>query len=461
MILDEKRLEKKLQNQKIDPSNYEIENRNDQITVKVHDSHTSYYLHSKYAPQKQAERFVEEKYSESQNLVVYGLGLGYHIQALLKKLKPSQSLYIIECNLEITKIAFEQTNIKEDLKANNVYCYITDDLLALSQILNEIAQLEGSTFIAYEPSIKTIPKKLERIKDLLENQNIERKSFDVFKQQLINNYTSNTKQNYPNAVKILKDQFKNIPCMIVSAGPSLHQNVMQLKKVQQKALILSVGRSCRVLQEYGINPDIVMETDCQPIIMNHFIDVDIEHIPLIFLPTAYSALNYLDGDKLLVYEESFCPLEEAKYTIDTGGSVATTALSLAIEMGCNPITFVGQDLCYTDAKTHYDSTQEVVRRKAGKYIEGISGEVYYTTPSLYKFLRWIEDKIRKHPQNTFYNSTAKGAFIQGTHSLPLEEWAETLPMIKEDFKNKLKNMIKTHMPQEEIKIFTCTIQMIK
>jgi len=38
--------------------------------------------------------------------------------------------------------------------------------------------------------------------------------------------------------------------------------------------------------------------------------------------------------------------------VDSGGSVATTILDIAIKMGGNPIILVGQDLAYVDGKNH-------------------------------------------------------------------------------------------------------------
>lgn len=457
MIINEYNTMVRLKNSIIDKEIYQIEKHREQTTVKINEPQTSYYLHSKYSPKKQAKRFVEDKYTTNKNLVVYGLGLGYHIEALIEMLKPNQTLHIIECNFAIAKIAFEYTSIKNKLKKENIYCYIEDNLHTLSSIFNNIAELEDINLIVYEPSMKTIPKNLEPIKDILQNQIIERKSYSVFEEQLKRNYEINIKQNYTNGVRVLRSQFNNIPCIIVSAGPSLHQNIEKLKEAVGKALIITVGRSFKLLNEKGIVPDIIMETDCQSVIMTHFMDVEINEIPLLFLSTANNSLNYIEGDKLILYEKSFCPTKELEYTLETGGSVATTALSLAIEMGCNPITFIGQDLCYTGSKSHHDSTKEVLKRKTGKYVKGIDGTQYYTTPSLYKFLRWMEEKISRHSNITFLNGTAKGAAIKGTKNINIENWLINLPPCKEEFNAKLEQIVKENTPQEEIKIFTCTI----
>jgi len=40
----------------------------------------------------------------------------------------------------------------------------------------------------------------------------------------------------------------------------------------------------------------------------------------------------------------------SEHLVDSGGSVATTILDIAIKMGGNPIILVGQDLAYVDGK---------------------------------------------------------------------------------------------------------------
>jgi len=47
----------------------------------------------------------------------------------------------------------------------------------------------------------------------------------------------------------------------VAAGPSLSKNIILLKKIQGKALILAVDTIFKVLTHYGIEPDFVISTD--------------------------------------------------------------------------------------------------------------------------------------------------------------------------------------------------------
>ena len=71
------------------------------------------YLHSVYNPQKEAEAFVEKNeniINRKNNLIILGLGFGYHIEQVAKKLNESgeYKIIVIEPNKELVNL-FEET----------------------------------------------------------------------------------------------------------------------------------------------------------------------------------------------------------------------------------------------------------------------------------------------------------------------------------------------------------------
>ena len=61
--------------------------------------------------------------------------------------------------------------------------------------------------------------------------------------------------------KLADADLKDIPAVIVSAGPSLDKNVHLLKKIQGKALIITVDASIRAVIQAGVRPDILCTID--------------------------------------------------------------------------------------------------------------------------------------------------------------------------------------------------------
>ncbi len=126
------------------------------------------------------------------------------------------------------------------------------------------------------------------------------------------------------------------------------------------------------------------------------------NVPIIVLSTCDKnvMLSY-KGQKLIALQEGYTPAEEyAKLNnhklVQTGGSVATTALDVAINMGCNPIIFVGQDLAYTDGKSHSKDTfsKSMDSSKNLREVEDVYGNRIYAPKNLYSYLRWIQNRIK-------------------------------------------------------------------
>ncbi|MBP7562186.1 MAG: glycosyltransferase [Candidatus Cloacimonetes bacterium] len=63
-------------------------------------SEQSYQIHSAYTPEKEASLICDRFFSENQNILITGFGMGYHIEALSKKY-PDKTLIIIENDMDL------------------------------------------------------------------------------------------------------------------------------------------------------------------------------------------------------------------------------------------------------------------------------------------------------------------------------------------------------------------------
>ncbi len=120
--------------------------------------------------------------------------------------------------------------------------------------------------------------------------------------------------------------------------------------------------------------------------------------------------------------------KEAFGTLNTGGSVATNAFSLLHKIGITRIILVGQDLAYTNNRTHADGTfsekmQEV--NTHGMYmVEGNCEEKVPIAEDLKKFLDWYNNIIpaiqERIPDFYVINATEGGAKIKNTEVMTLK-----------------------------------------
>ena len=408
-----------------------IKTKTNQSTVKINEKDKSYFLHSKYNPNREGKNIAEENFDKSiENYIIFGLGFGYHVGELMA-MAPNSNFHIIETNKEIFRLALDNVDLTNILENNRVKLLVTDDIVEINDILNHVLLKDNIKIVLHNPSFRIIPDNLLELKYLLEEFKMKEDSVEKFAPALEVNFQSNIK-NYDKNVDILFNKYENMPLYLISAGPSLDKNIKELKKVKDKGVILSVGRAVRPLLKENIKPDLIIITDPSSYLYDMQLGGLEINVPIIVLSTCDKnvMLNY-KGQKLIALQEGYSPAEEyAKLhnhkLVQTGGSVATTALDVAINMGCNPIIFVGQDLAYTDGKTHSQATfsKDMDRYKNLREVKDVYGNTVYSPKNLYSYLRWIQNRIKLEKDIKFIDATEGGAKIEGTEILSLREVVE-------------------------------------
>lgn len=225
---------------------------------------------------------------------------------------------------------------------------------------------------------------------------------------------------------------KDLPAIIVAAGPSLDKNVEELKAAKNRALIIAVDSSLRVLLKHDIMPDLVVSIDGVKM-TSHFDYPGVENVPLICLMnTNHKILERHNGMKFFIHDLNnylqtfFGEHDLLLPLVGSGGSVANSAMSIAQTMELNPIILVGQDLAYTDNKTHsVDSVRGSWGKDASKldgmFVEGYDGKPIWSSTEFELYRLWIEEEILTNPNLRVINATEGGAKIQGAEQKTLRE----------------------------------------
>jgi hypothetical protein len=147
----------------------------------------------------------------------------------------------------------------------------------------------------------------------------------------------------------------------------------------------------------------------------------------------------------------------ADATAPGGGSVATSAFSLALKWRCDPIVFVGLDLSFTGGEYYVATSSDgnaraVVDDNGVMRVEGWSNGFHAmkatggpnaaperridlpgwhggTVPSSFMFAmfhRWFVERMTSVTDTSVYNCTEGGAYIEGMTHVPLAQVAATL-----------------------------------
>jgi Protein of unknown function DUF115 len=159
----------------------------------------------------------------------------------------------------------------------------------------------------------------------------------------------------------LKGEYAGVPAFIVGAGPSLAKNVERLREAGQKGIVFAVDVSGKVLDGRGIEPHVLVCLEALNLSAHMKGLSYIDRVVRAFSMTSHPDGFRMAGGPLLPFFESlasFAPIEDLVGVPGAvvGGSVSTVAFSLAEQLGCSPIVLVGQDLAYTDGRTHAAGT---------------------------------------------------------------------------------------------------------
>jgi hypothetical protein len=263
------------------------------------------------------------------------------------------------------------------------------------------------------------------------------------------------------SVAAIGDRFAGMPMVIVAPGPSLANNIEQLRGLRGRAIVTAFSHSLKPVLAAGVVPDLVITVDPQDV-RYHFAGCDLSRTCLVNAATVHPTLFELPAQRFLTLSANsaiddwiFDAVGEDA-VVPGGGSVATTAFSLALRWGCDPIVFLGLDLSFPGGAYYVSTSSDGearaqihggMMRVAGwspgfqamkaaggpeaptERVVELPGWGGGTVPSSFVFSlfhRWFVDRVRAVTDTTVFNCTEGGAYIDGMDHRPL---ADVLPLL--------------------------------
>lgn len=266
---------------------------------------------------------------------------------------------------------------------------------------------------------------------------------------------------HPSAAS-LASAFAGRAAVLVSPGPSLDRNVHELRGLAGRVVIVAVSHALHALLRAGVTPDVVIATDSQDL-RYHFDGVPLGDATLVLGATVHPDLFALPARAIVtvgantVIDAWLYEAIEPYLEVPSGGSVATTAFSLARLWGFSSIALVGQDLAFSggrfyaassvdgEARVEHDERgafvaggsagldrvadgREGSRRLELVEVPGYGGGVVRTSRAFAVARQWFGDEARRVGREcALYNCTEGGARIEGMTEIPLSALGSTLP----------------------------------
>jgi 6-hydroxymethylpterin diphosphokinase MptE-like protein len=302
-----------------------------------------------------------------------------------------------------------------------------------------------------------VQRTVDAAKQALSDLRIHRNTVRAFSRTWIEQGTANLPaiSRWP-SVASLDGEFRGVPMVIIAPGPSLANNIAQIRELQGRAIITAFSHSLKPVLAAGIVPDLILTVDPQDV-RYHFAGCDLSRSCLVNAATVHPSLFELSAARFVTLSAN-CAIDDWIFDglgenalVPGGGSVATSAFSLALRWGCDPIIFVGLDLSFPGGAYYVGTSSDggararvdngIVRvvgwsadframkaqggpSAAAERAVELPGWDGGTVPSSFMFAlfhRWFVDRMKFVEGTTVYNCTEGGAYIDGMQHRALSE----------------------------------------
>jgi hypothetical protein len=396
-----------------------------------------YTFVSRYQPQEEAERWARHRIEEEvpTSIIIHGFGLGYRIRALLDELSPETHIFIDEPSPVLARAVFRTLDCTAILEDPRVELFVGDESKLLESRLSDWAGWNSPDelqIIGLPNYHSLFADSRQRLNELAEMQagTVQLQRSTNFSQCV--QWIKNTVRNLvfsPNFrfVDVLEDQFEGKPAVLISGGPSLDKNIELLKGTEHKVLIIAIDTVIPVLEEHGIEPDLMVTAD--GLKSNYELNLagsEYQKIPMVAALISFPRiLEEHDAPKFILTSEIEAEVmlrdlfdrlgiePEGLNSFTKGLTVSHIAYHVADILGASPIILIGQDLAYDETGREYASG---VQREKGVEetltVEGVDGEVVETKLEWYSFLVEFQKMIGQ--DDFVIDATEGGAKIAGT-----------------------------------------------
>lgn len=403
------------------------------ITFRYTDIRTkkAHYLISNNSTAQEAIALCDSWYKRgAKHYNIYGLASFSACIQMLDK-DPNITITILETNPYITELFAYYYPLCESKHRDRLSIFIFTNHKSITRYISD----DSSEFLIHLPSLSAMRE--SAVKSGMQGYYANMISASSSESSLYSNFSFN--QDLPlSDLKTLAADLKGKNIFIAAGGPSLDRNYKELADIDKTdSRLICVGTVLKKLLRRGILPDYCIITDPGSPTYAQISGLDKEspaaEVPLIFLATAFhkTVKDYPCTKKYMIFQKGFRPSEEKAeitdtFTIDTGGSVATSAFSLAVNCGASNIVFTGLDLAYTNNRAHASDTADMRDiRQSSITCKGINGETLYTAKNLNEYRKWFEREIAILKGNNcrtgFYDATEGGALIDGMKPVILKE----------------------------------------
>lgn len=426
-------------------------------------------VYGKYRKENLIKRWIKTISLEKESLYgITGFGDGSHVKAILENSSSGTFLLIAEKDPALLRDTFSLIDCSDILLHERILLGVGDldddffrDIQSAS--LTSISEVNS---IIFSPLHNVDEGYYDRMRNELLRQYLVVRPLMEVNIRTATNIQENTFKNLPHLahapdVGELKDNFKDIPFILIGAGPSLDESINFLKSVQDKAIIVASNSPYRKLINNGIRPHLVVTADPMEPTMTGFQNVKTDHVPLACPFSAYPEIVQKFSGRILTWS-TFNPISDyiknaynypPATKILEQGTVSGCVLDLSKLFGCEKVIFIGQDMSvqddgkyYTDDSFYADSGDHYISTDKGHKLPGNTNDTVLVENRLFVYLKTFEQFISQNPNIQYRNLARTGVKIKG---VPYMDYNEALDWIGESSSASFDSRVKSLLSEQK------------
>ena len=407
-----------------------------------------FYLHSRYDPLKESERFIGGIDVAKHDLfIVFGMAFGYHVERLLESAGGDSMVLVIEKSPALFARLMESRDMTSMLGDRRLAVLIDPNEEALAASLKG-KSTRSVSFLTHRGSHQVYPEyygnMLEKARSFISSKDVNIATLAKFEKIWSSNIARNINHfmESPGAA-IFYGKLTGFPAIVVSAGPSLTESLSFIRRSIDRCIIIAVDTAYRILDRNGIDPHFCVAVDPQVINARYFEGITPGKTILITEPTVHPSVYRLFRGRVAVTGVAFNIMKwieriaGEKGEVTHGGSVSTNAYDFARRTGASPVYMTGQDLSFTRGMAHaagsYLEEQIFIARDRLKnelmhnrfqltalpkiIVKGIRSGCVHTNHKMMIFQSWFE----KRNDPFLINATYDGAYLNGIRHMNMED----------------------------------------
>lgn len=357
------------------------------------------FLHSKYSPLREADKFIKSNLKTKTLLLVLGAGLGY-IFNILEREHPDLEVVDIPYNRELGNLSWslnpskrKQWKMEEPLKDFINRCIDSHNI-------------KGLQVLEWEPTARIFPEVSTAVNSIIVNR-VRRINGNILTTARFGKkWIENSLKNYILTDNYVKSFKINRPVVIVASGKSLENSIENIKKARDYITLISLSSANCALDYYNLKPDLTFSTDPGYYSKLHLYGSNnTVAMPLTNSTGANSPVLLINQGNF--FEEEIIEAGALPHiNLRENGTVAGTALEFALKYSSGPVFLFGQDLASADIQSHispyiFDNLLRITEYKKSPYYSTMYKRWYNSGVSFKTYRSWFSDCAAAFPNRVF------------------------------------------------------------